>query len=464
MLTVGSTFTGIGGADLGFEWAGMQIKWQCELDAWKRSVLAAHWPNVPIYEDITTMQDPEPVDVMVGGFPCQDLSVAGKRKGFTGERSVLAFEFLRIAEAIQPRWLVLENVPGLLSSNKGLDFQRLINEVVACGYGLGWRCLDSRYWGVPQRRRRIFIVARRTEAGIDSRAASGLALLALSESGFGDLTPCVKPGTQAAGSVGEGVNGGSIFNATAAFGNWVEEPRARELSRRDYKSPNHLTVEEPEIISFYPTGGSQNGFWDTTGVSPTIKIGSGVGAANGMAIACVDVASTLQGGGGGQRGHRNDAEGAAGGHLVPQAYSIREDATANNFSATPIDTARCLQKHQPSVQSHHAQTFIAETYPINDARPVEKHQNGTGIGSEGAPAYTLDRQQHPAVAQPERMTVRRLTPTECERLMSYPDGFTAPPGVKASDSKRYAACGDGIVSNVAYWIGQRIVKIDKETT
>jgi DNA (cytosine-5)-methyltransferase 1 len=490
-MRVGSTFTGIGGADMGFEWAGMTIAWQCELDPWKRSVLAAHWPDVPIYEDITTMQDPEPVDVMVGGFPCQDLSVAGKRKGFTGERSVLAFEFLRIAEAIKPRWIVLENVPGLLSSNKGLDFQRLINEVVACGYGLGWRCLDSRYWGVPQRRRRIFIVARRTEAGIDSRAASGLALLALSESGFGDLTPCVKPGTQVAGSVGRGVDASRI-------GTNRSDGVSDTVTAKWHKGSGGPSGDECQnMISFYPTGGSQNGFWDTTGVSPTIKIGSGVGAANGMAIAyrkssrvstpgtaetwvndglantlnsfdvgdirtthaVVDIASTLQKAGG-DRGHRVDAEGAAGGHLIPVQNTVigRADTSGpggrgHGDANGPMFT---LDRSGP-----HA---VGGVFPLQDAREVEKHQNGTGIGSEGAPAYTLDRQQHPAVAQPERMTVRRLTPTECERLMSYPDGFTAPPGVKASDSKRYAACGDGIVSNVAYWIGQRIVKIDKETT
>jgi len=99
-LTVGSTFTGVGGADLGLEWAGFRIAWQCELDPWKRSILAAHWPDTPIHDDITTLHDPEPVDVMIGGFPCQDLSVAGKRKGFDGERSVLAFEFLRVAESL----------------------------------------------------------------------------------------------------------------------------------------------------------------------------------------------------------------------------------------------------------------------------------------------------------------------------------------------------------------------------
>jgi site-specific DNA-cytosine methylase len=114
------------------------------------------------------------------------------------------------------------------------------------------------------------------------------------------------------------------------------------------------------------------------------------------------------------------------------------------------------------------QPLIAQTYPIDDGRPVEKHQNGTGIGEDGAPAYTLDRQQHASVVQTttsaalDRMTVRRLTPVECERLMGFPDGFTAPEGVKAPDSKRYAACGDGIVAPVAFWIADRIRMIEEE--
>jgi DNA (cytosine-5)-methyltransferase 1 len=203
-LTVGSTFTGIGGADLGFEWAGFDIKWQCEYDSWKQEVLRAHWPDVPLYADITTMNDAPSVDVMLGGFPCQDLSVAGKRKGFGGERSVLAFEFLRVAELVQPRWIVLENVPGLLSSNGGRDFARLVDEVVGCGYGVAWRILDARYFGVPQRRRRVFIVARRTDSKHDSRGASRLALRALFESSGGDTSSGWQAWTETARSVGDG--------------------------------------------------------------------------------------------------------------------------------------------------------------------------------------------------------------------------------------------------------------------
>jgi DNA (cytosine-5)-methyltransferase 1 len=413
-LTVGSTFTGIGGADLGFEAAGFRIAWQCELDAWKRSVLAAHWPSIPIYEDVARLcvedwvDNPEPVDVMIGGFPCQDLSIAGKRKGFSGERSVLAFEFLRVAETLKPRWLVLENVPGLLSSNKGLDFQRLLSEVAACGYGVGYRCLDARYFGVPQRRRRIFIVARRAEAGVDPRTASGLALRALCESGSGDTTPCIPPWQETPADAGGSVDEGGIFNATASFGQWVEEAKARELSQRDYKSPNHL-------VSFYPTGGSQNGFWSTDGVSPTVKVGSGVGASNGMAIAfghtqgidiqpSSEVTPTLRvGGGGGAVAFRKSAR-------------VRSDDTPETWVDDGI-----------------ANTL--NTFDVGDVRTT-----------------------HAIVES----AVRRLTPLECERLMGLPDHFTAPEGIKAPDSRRYAACGDAIVANVAFWIANRINMIEGE--
>ena len=369
MLTVGSTFTGVGGADLGLEWAGFRIAWQCELDPWKRSILAAHWPDTPIHDDITTLHDPEPVDVMIGGFPCQDLSVAGKRKGFDGERSVLAFEFLRVAESLAPRWLILENVPGLLSSNRGRDFARLVDEVVACGYGLSWRVLDARYFGVPQRRRRVFLVARRADAVVDSGAASRLALRALLESGSGDPTPGWPPRQDTPADAGGGADADGIFNATAAFGAWVEERNARELSQRDYKSPNHL-------VSFRKSERAQTHQDDETWVES-----NSTNTLNrfdtGDTRATQIVASTLQAQHG--RGFACNAEMAAGGQLVP-----------------------------------------------------------------------------------DETTVRRLTPTECERLMGWPDGWTAPEGVKAPDSKRYAACGDGIVSWVAYWIGQRIRMIEKE--
>src|SRR3990167_5596480 len=122
-MKFGSLFTGVGGFDLGFERAEMTCAWQAEKDKHCLQVLANHWPNIKRYEDVKDVgRNAEPIDLLCGGFPCQDLSVAGKRAGLAGERSGLWFEFARIIGELRPRWVVIENVPGLLSSNSGRDF------------------------------------------------------------------------------------------------------------------------------------------------------------------------------------------------------------------------------------------------------------------------------------------------------------------------------------------------------
>lgn len=407
-LTVGSTFTGVGGADLGLEWAGFRIAWQCELDPWKRSILAAHWPDTPIHDDITTLHDPEPVDVMIGGFPCQDLSVAGKRKGFDGERSVLAFEFLRVAESLAPRWLILENVPGLLSSNRGRDFARLVDEVVACGYGVSWRVLDARYFGVPQRRRRVFLVARRADALIDSGAASRLALRALLESSSGDLTPGWPPRQNTPADAGGSPPSGRIVGS---HGDADAGPTGT-LTRMYSEQSGQDFGGGAGIVSFYSHGGSMNGFAKDDGLSHPITRGSALGIPSPPAV-CF--------------------------RKSKRAQSDQDDETW-----VESDSTNTLNRFDTG--DTRATQIIASTLQAN-------HSGGVRMDAESAAGGQL---------VPDETTVRRLTPTECERLMGWPDGWTAPEGVKAPDSKRYAACGDGIVSWVAYWIGQRIRMIEEE--
>ncbi len=158
--TVGSLFAGIGGFDLGFERAGFQTAWQVEIDPVCRAVLADRFPHAEQHQDVRTcLPALSRVDVVVGGFPCQDVSAMGKRRGLSGERTGLFFDAMRIVQAIQPRWLVLENVPGLLFSNNGRDFQTVLETLAECGYVGYWRVLDSRYFGVPTKRRRVFMVA-----------------------------------------------------------------------------------------------------------------------------------------------------------------------------------------------------------------------------------------------------------------------------------------------------------------
>lgn len=160
-----SLFSGIGGFDLGFERAGMTCILQVEKDKHALSQLKKHWPDIKKIEDVKDVSRKsitKTVDLICGGSPCQDVSVAGKRAGLAGNRSGLWFEFLRIIEEIHPEWVVFENVPGLLSSNKGRDMGTVIGGLAKCGYWWAYRVLDSQYFGVPQRRRRVFIVASLT--------------------------------------------------------------------------------------------------------------------------------------------------------------------------------------------------------------------------------------------------------------------------------------------------------------
>jgi len=164
-LRVASFFAGIGGFDLGLERAGMSVVFQCEINTFCQRVLKTRWPNVPLSEDITTLsaRDIPRAEVWTGGFPCQDVSLAnqGKRKGLKGERSGLFHVFAELVSERRPPWIVLENVPGLLNSNHGEDFRTVIRTMDELGYGVSWRTFDAKYFGTPQRRRRVYIVASR---------------------------------------------------------------------------------------------------------------------------------------------------------------------------------------------------------------------------------------------------------------------------------------------------------------
>ena len=144
---------------MGLERAGWVCRWQVEKNPYRRAVLARHWPDVARRGDIETdTVGLERVDLICGGFPCQDLSVAGGRAGLAGERSSLFFEFARILLALKPKWCLIENVPGLLHSQHGRDFATVLDKLAGIGYGVAWRVLDSQHFGVPQRRRRVYII------------------------------------------------------------------------------------------------------------------------------------------------------------------------------------------------------------------------------------------------------------------------------------------------------------------
>jgi DNA (cytosine-5)-methyltransferase 1 len=158
----GSCFTGIGGFDLGFERAGMRCAWQVEVDSACRRVLERRWPHVARLGDIRSVGGGElgAVDLVCGGFPCQDVSVAGRRAGLDGARSGLFHEFVRILSELCPAWVVIENVPGLLSSRAGRDMGTVLGRLAQLGYGFAYRVLDAQHFGVAQKRRRVLVVGR----------------------------------------------------------------------------------------------------------------------------------------------------------------------------------------------------------------------------------------------------------------------------------------------------------------
>lgn len=158
-LTFGSLFAGIGGFDLGFERAGLRCEWQVEIDPFARKVLAKHWPDVRRWDDVRTFP-PEPadewkVDVICGGFPCQDISVSGKGAGLDGERSGLWSQIVRVAGVLRPRVIVVENVPALLVRG----FERVLGDLAELGCDAEWDCIPAGAVGAAHLRDRVFVVA-----------------------------------------------------------------------------------------------------------------------------------------------------------------------------------------------------------------------------------------------------------------------------------------------------------------
>jgi DNA (cytosine-5)-methyltransferase 1 len=160
MLSYGSVCSGIEAASVAWHPLGWRAAFLSEIEAFPRAVLAHHYPEVPLHGDFTTIRAGEyaPIDLLVGGTPCQSFSVAGLRGGLDDERGNLALEYLRLADRLRPRWLVWENVPGVLSSNGGRDFGSILGGLVELGYGFAYRVLDAQFFGVAQRRRRVFVV------------------------------------------------------------------------------------------------------------------------------------------------------------------------------------------------------------------------------------------------------------------------------------------------------------------
>lgn len=261
--TYGSLFAGVGGIDIGLDSADLQCKFQVEWDPNCQQTLAYHWPTVPRWGDISTVNgfDLPQVDVITFGSPCQDLSVAGKRAGLDGDRSSLFFEATRIIKQMKektngeyPKIAIWENVTGALTSNNGDDFETVLKEMVELGsYHLEWAVLDAQYFGVPQRRRRVFVIAI-----LDSSIAKrcGSQILAVGQSSRGSTKKSKTPLKNSSPSTGEGTAGAgpnTSFSTKCELINLEQSERTTAkvvgtLSARDFKGVGNQYVQEHKLI------------------------------------------------------------------------------------------------------------------------------------------------------------------------------------------------------------------------
>jgi DNA (cytosine-5)-methyltransferase 1 len=407
MLLCGSLFSGVGGMDLGLEQAGFGHAFLAEIDEWSRAVLAERFPGVTIYDDVRNV----PADAagglacLAGGFPCQDLSVAGRRAGLEGARSGLFYEFMRIADDLRPRSILIENVEGLYSSGstKGADFGIVLDSLAELGYLATWRTLDAQHFGVPQRRRRVFLCAI---ADGDPAAGRIGEVLAVAESSRGD-SPTSDPAWPALAATvagGSGSRGGRVVASLSASG--------------------YTKYTDQEFVR----GGQL-----VTGHDLPI----GVNPSN------TDVAGTLPSN---QQGGQRTTD-IAGAYVYRKSARVRSSDTPE----TCVDdgVANTLNRFDVGdVRTTHAVVGFSHTQGLDPQATEERtptlRKNGSGMA---------DSIGH---------SVRRLTPMECERLMGWPDGWTDVPWRNkehSPDSRRYAACGNGVVAPVAYWIGMRLAAV-----
>lgn len=425
-LTAVSLFAGIGNFDRALERSGIRVVAAVEIDADCRGVLACHFPETRLFGDVreVTGDDLRAAGfvpgrgLMCGGSPCQDFSVAGRREGLAGARSGLFWEFVRLAGELLPQWIIFENVPGLLSSvcscpgdETCIDNGRavrcgrwekragkrvwlphavhipaggacpggcmglhggamgtVLGALGKLGYGVAYRVLDSQFFDVPQRRERVFIVGCLGDWGAPAE------VLLEPEGGEGDLAPGGKARARAAGAAPGSAGGSGTVGTLGTSG---------------------------------PGGG-----W---------RIGADEAAAGQLVTA-----ATLQGGG--RRGHRIDAEGAAGGHLI-------------------------LSQNGSDIQVGESSLEIGE--PGDPAFTLRTPGGGSSYPMAASTLTAL-----PGVAT--GLAVRRLTPLECERLQACPDDWTrwkitGGHLVEQSDSARYRQIGNAVTESVIEWIAARIV-------
>lgn len=481
-----SIFSGVEAASLAWEPLGWEPVAFSEIEPFPCAVLAERWPDIPNLGDITKIDWKEEIDgaidLVVGGSPCQSFSVAGKREGLKGA-SGLMFEYIRCVQELRPRWFLWENVPGALTSEDGGAFGQLLREMDELGYSLAWRVLDAQFFGVAQRRRRLFLVGH---LGAESPAE------VLFE------PDCLSGNPQSSREKRKELASRAGRSAACAGFKYSAAPRANTIGYAEEQA-NTLTADwhAPAVL---PLRGNMIGRTDSAdrqGMAMsqygteiagclTARGDSSPCADRGQNIVCMtgtqahchisnEIAGCLTAHMG-----KDDAPVVVGGAIsenaANEAFGFAQN-TRNEVRIVGDGTLSGALAVRPGMKQT---TFVCtgSTCPINEQIATRDKklgcETGLGVSADGDPAFTL-LENHPHMAASEigdkpagvnHMLVRRLTPLECERLQGFPDEHTliawkGKPAEKCPDGPRYKAIGNSMAVPVMKWVGRRIAAVDK---
>jgi DNA (cytosine-5)-methyltransferase 1 len=470
-----SVCSGIEAASVAWHPLGWESVAYSEIEPFPCKVLQHHYPTVPNLGDMTKFKEwPDAdVNVFVGGTPCQSFSVAGLRKGLDDPRGNLMLTYLAIAQRYRPNWLVWENVPGVLSSAGGRDFGSFLGGLAVIGYGFAYRVLDAQYFGVAQRRRRVFVVGYLG----DWRPAA--AVLFERHSLQGHPAPSREKRQRPTASTSASTSVGSLYARTG-----------QSISVQDAAQGHLMPIMHSEVCPALKArdhkGPSSDGDGDGAILVPM------------QAIATHDIAGTML-----SRntsgGFSNSIDHAAAGYMALQLIALAENTigrkpenggNGNGFAdGGPMYTLNATGVHgvaQPVYELHSQDSRVQE---LGDVCTTVSAAYGSGGGN-----VPITLMQAMAVAQPmafgvsekpdvghclrsgaskadkhesttyvaQAMAVRRLTPVECERLQGFPDNYTniKPNGKPTPDGPRYKALGNSMAVPVMAWIGKRIQEVD----
>ena len=518
-----SVCSGIEAASKAWEPIGWEPVAFSEIEPFPSAVLKHHWPKVPNLGDMSKYEQwniqSGSVDLLVGGTPCQSFSVAGLRQGLKDPRGNLMLTYLAIAERLKPRWLVWENVPGVLSSNGGKDFGSFLGALGELGYEWAYRVLDAQWFGVAQRRRRVFVVAHLGEGSLAAK------VLFESESVRRDTPPSretrqgvatnVAPSLTAnndpsrspqSSEVTQQVN--AVLEATTyrmqAFGEYSDDGTASAMKARDYKDATDLVAEPVAYnITFCdangtrsdrPDGGLYVNKTDVTGSLTRAGIGtnvvqpvatpalyenhpndSRVTGPHDVAPSCVSRYGT----GGGNVPLVQEGVDLYNQALTGDVHCPLRTAGGHGAPAALVQEAIVFQTSELRLTGKITEQTVCPTLKANtkagDTEPkVIAFEPGiaTREGSESrfvkelSPTLRKEMGDNQVAVSDNRMAVRRLSPRECERLQGFNDDHTMipwrnKPADQCPDGPRYKALGNSMAVPCMAWIGKRIDAVEK---